>query len=224
MRRRSSVPPDLGFPLPTLLLISALLSLKQRVEASIHEYRNEAFVPRHNSFFFHGGSEGMHASAVHNTKDVSDEKSYIRFESITFRRPKKVAEKQNAIQLKTGLVEAIILEVRDRDKIGGSTSHPDDICCNPELSRMGLCRIGEVIIRHNPDTPEWPNRIQTFFEGSNEEAKMDIKVVEINSTGMYYLYFVFCDPELKGTLISGKTVWRNPDGYLPGKMAPMMTF
>lgn len=40
---------------------------------------------------------------------------------------------------------------------------------------------------------------------------------------MYYLYFMFCDPELKGMLVSGRTVWRNPDGYLPGKMAPLMT-
>ncbi|CAM8897865.1 unnamed protein product [Rhodiola kirilowii] len=229
MRRWSSVPPDLGFATRTLLLILALLSVEQRVEASIHEYRNEAFIPRYNSFFFHGGSEGMYASKVHESKEVSEEKplygkSFIRFESITFRRPKEVAEKQNGMHPKTGLVEAIILAVRDRNKIGGSTSNPDAICCTPELSKEGLCKLGEVIIRHDPDTPEWPNRIQTFFEGKNEETTMDIKVVEINSTGMYYLYFMFCDPELKGTIISGKTIWRNPDGYLPGKMAPMMTF
>lgn len=32
------------------------------VSASIHEYKNEAFIPRFNSFFFHGGSEGLYAS------------------------------------------------------------------------------------------------------------------------------------------------------------------
>jgi hypothetical protein len=53
---------------------------------------------------------------------------------------------------------------------------------------------------------------------------MVIQTVEINSTGMYYLYFMFCDPQLKDTVISGRTVWRNPDGYLPGKMTPLMTF
>ena len=53
---------------------------------------------------------------------------------------------------------------------------------------------------------------------------MSPQAVEINSTGMYYLYFMFCEPELQGTVIKGRTVWRNPDGYLPGKMAPLMTF
>ncbi|GMP51505.1 hypothetical protein CsSME_00017705 [Camellia sinensis var. sinensis] len=48
--------------------------------------------------------------------------------------------------------------------------------------------------------------------------------VKIQNTGMYYLYFMFCDPELKGTVVRGRTVWRNPEGYLPGKMVPMMTF
>ncbi|GMY25710.1 transmembrane protein 87B [Fagus crenata] len=35
---------------------------------------------------------------------------------------------------------------------------------------------------------------------------------------------MICDPALEGTLIKGRTVWRNPDGYLPGKMSPLMTF
>jgi hypothetical protein len=51
-----------------------------------------------------------------------------------------------------------------------------------------------------------------------------ITKTEINSTGMYYLYFMFCDPQLKDIVIYGRTVWRNPDGYLPGKMTPLMTF
>ncbi|XP_039172786.1 transmembrane protein 87B [Eucalyptus grandis] len=51
---------------------------------------------------------------------------------------------------------------------------------------------------------------------------MESVTVEIDKTGMYYLYFMFCDPYLKGTIIKGRTVWRNPSGYLPGKMAPLM--
>jgi hypothetical protein len=35
---------------------------------------------------------------------------------------------------------------------------------------------------------------------------------------------MFCDPQLQGLKITGRTVWRNPHGYIPGKMAPMMTF
>lgn len=128
------------------------------------------------------------------------------------------------MQQSTGLVEAIIVEVKDRDKIGGSFLNSDAICCTPALANDGSCKLGEVIIRQDPTNPGWPKRLQVSFEGQSEEAKMPLQIVDINQTGMYYLYFMYCDPELKGTLISGKTVWRNPEGYLPGKMAPLMTF
>lgn len=138
-------------------------------------------------------------------------------------RTKESSDKQNAMQSRTGLVEAIILEVKDREKIGGAFIKADVICCTPELSSDGSCNVGEVIIQ-KVDNPEGPKRIQTFFEGKNQEAKMMAQSVEINSTGMYYLYFMYCDPQLQGTTIRGRTVWRNPGGYLPGKMVPLMTF
>ena len=128
------------------------------------------------------------------------------------------------MQQKTGLVEAIIVEVKDREKIGGSYLHSAAICCTPYLSKDGSCKVGEVIIHQDPNNPSNPQRIQNFFEGKNEETTMVFQTVEINRTGMYYLYFMFCDPELMGMMISGRTVWRNPEGYLPGKMAPLMTF
>ncbi|KAL5569650.1 hypothetical protein UlMin_026225 [Ulmus minor] len=202
-----------------------------QVGASIHEYHNESFIRRSNSFFFHGGSEGLYASRLPpaNDKPASEDKplngkSFIRFESVTFRRTKQSAKLKNEMQQRTGLVEALILEVRDRDKIGGSYLNSNALCCTPELAKDGSCKVGEVIIHQNPDDPNGPKRIQTFFEGKNEEANMVLHTIEINSTGMYYLYFMFCDPELVGTIISGRTVWRNPDGYLPGKMGPLMTF
>ncbi|KAL6123466.1 hypothetical protein ACLB2K_075988 [Fragaria x ananassa] len=208
-----------------------LVYLNRLVGASIHEYQNETFIRRSNSFFFHGGSEGLYASRLHshNEKLASEDKtidgkSFIRFESITFRRTKESAEMKNEMQQRTGLVEAIVLEVRDREKIGGSYLNSEAICCTPQLSKDGSCKVGEVIIQQNPDNPDGPKRMQTFFEGKNEETNMELQTIEINSTGMYYLYFMFCDPELVGTSIGGRTVWRNPDGYLPGKMAPLMTF
>ncbi|KAB1224648.1 Transmembrane protein 87B [Morella rubra] len=155
---------------------------------------------------------------------VSEKSMYVRFESITFVRTKESTSKLNAMQQNTGLVEAIILEVKDREKIGGSSLKSNVICCNPGLADTGACKLGEVIIKRSPDNHEWPKRIQTFFQGNKEEVKMTYEEVEISSTGMYYLYFMFCDPQLKGTLMKGRTVWKNPDGYLPGKMAPLMTF
>ncbi|XP_047954648.1 transmembrane protein 87B [Salvia hispanica] len=223
-----------GRKIPMIFVLLLLILVSENgVRASIHEYKNEAFIPRFNSFFFHGGSEGLYASKVldppkntptdDNSKPLNG-KSFIRFESVTFRRPTEVAQKQNDYQQSTGVVEAIIVEVKDSDKIGRAYMNSNAICCNRTLAKEGVCKVGEVIIRNSPDNPEWPKRLQVSFEGINEEAKMDIQTVEINKTGMYFLYFLVCDPELRGTLISGRTVWRNPEGYLPGKMAPMMTF
>ncbi|KAJ9684044.1 hypothetical protein PVL29_016506 [Vitis rotundifolia] len=217
-----------GWDLVRFLGFMLLWSSATVVEASIHEYRNEGFSRRLNSYFFHGGSEGLYASKLHLSHPNSEDKplngkSFIRFESITFRRTKEATEKQNEMQQKTGLIEAIIVEVKDRGRIGGSYENTDVICCNPKLAEQGSCKVGEVIIRQDPNNPDWPKRIQTSFEGKSEEATL-IQTVEINSTGMYYLYFMFCDPQLKGMKLSGRTVWRNPDGYLPGKMAPLMTF
>uniref|UniRef100_A0A803MI24 GOST seven transmembrane domain-containing protein n=1 Tax=Chenopodium quinoa TaxID=63459 RepID=A0A803MI24_CHEQI len=197
----------------------------QKVEASIHDYRNEKFIPQSNAFFFHGGSEGLYASKVSDHSSSSSEKSSKgRFESVTFTRTKESAEKQNEWQQYTSTVEAIIVEVKDRERIGGTYLKTDAICCNQTLASEGHCKIGEVIMQPNPEKREWPKRIKVFFEGKNDKALMDFQSVDINSTGMYYLYFMYCDPTLKGTTISGRTLWKNPDGYLPGKMTPLMKF
>ncbi|KAI4331638.1 hypothetical protein MLD38_029808 [Melastoma candidum] len=200
-------------------------------EASIHNYYTEGFVSLSDAFFFHGGSEGLHASKVLDSSDSSSSssspttgRSFISFDDVKFIRTKESADEQHGMQANTGLVEAIILDVKDRNRIGGSYLQSDKLCCTPELDEKGSCKLGEVIIQRNPDNPEWPKRIKTYFSGKQREAKMDSQSVDINSTGMYYLYFMFCDPQLKGTLIKGRTLWKNPDGYLPGKMAPLMVF
>ncbi|XP_020572695.1 transmembrane protein 87A isoform X2 [Phalaenopsis equestris] len=216
-------PPDLislGFLLGLLVLLSSpLFSL-----GSIHEYKNGSFIPRSNSFFFHGGSEGLYASEASINSSSSDGKSFIQFDSVIFRRTKESASMHHAMQSSTGLVEAIILEIQDRDRIGGAFLNSEDICCTPQLHQEKSCKLAEVIIHPNPDNSQWPKRIQTFFDGTNEEATMITQNIPIEKTGMYYLYFMFCDPQLQGLTISGRTVWRNPGGYLPGKMAPLMTF
>lgn len=55
-----------GKKIPMLVgLLLLLFSVRENgVRASIHEYKNEAFIPRFNSFFFHGGSEGLYASKI----------------------------------------------------------------------------------------------------------------------------------------------------------------
>uniref|UniRef100_A0A2P2IUN0 GOST seven transmembrane domain-containing protein n=2 Tax=Rhizophora mucronata TaxID=61149 RepID=A0A2P2IUN0_RHIMU len=212
-----------------ILCVTFISSSIRKASASIHVYENEAFIPQSNAFFCQGGSEGLYASKVHDAVSTSPDKpfqgkSVIRFEDVVFVRTKEAASKQNAMQQSTGLVEAIILEVKDRERIGGAFLKKNVICCTPSLAEGGSCKLGEVIIQKNPDNPDWPKRIKTSFAGQDRAVKMEPESVEINSTGMYYLYFMFCDPQLKGTLIKGTTIWKNPNGYLPGKMTPLMTF
>uniref|UniRef100_A0A453I5S6 GOST seven transmembrane domain-containing protein n=1 Tax=Aegilops tauschii subsp. strangulata TaxID=200361 RepID=A0A453I5S6_AEGTS len=175
--------------------------------------------PTHSS-----STAAARASTLPNPPQTPPTPSSGAFDIVTFRRSQESATRHEEMQQKTGLVEAIIVEIQDRDKIGGSYLHSDAICCTPELDKEKSCKVGEVIIRPNPDNPDWPKRIQTFFDGKNEETTMGTQSVSINKTGMYYLYFMFCDPQLRGLKITGRTVWRNPHGYIPGKMAPMMTF
>lgn len=60
--------------------------LISQVNASVHEYHNEGFIHRSNSYFFHGGSEGLYASKarIDADKPTSNEdkpingKSFIR--------------------------------------------------------------------------------------------------------------------------------------------------
>ncbi|CAN8284446.1 unnamed protein product [Cochlearia groenlandica] len=222
---------SIPIPIPILLLIFVVSSAK----GSIHEYNNEGFTVRNNARFFHGGSEGLYASSQfhnddvnNNNNDTSDDKplrgkSFIRFDDVTFVRTKESASKQNAMQSTSGLVEAIILEVKDRDKIGGSSPQTDAICCTPDLADTGYCSVGEVIIRREEDS-NGPRQIKTFFRGNKTEVTMSPETIVINKTGMYYLYFMICDPELEGAVIRGRTVWKNPNGYLPGKAAPLMRF
>ncbi|CAH2047922.1 unnamed protein product [Thlaspi arvense] len=217
---------SIGFWAVWILLVGSLIGVS---DASIHEYKNERFTVRANARFFHGGSEGLYASTFQDVNASSDKplkgKSFIRFDEVTFVRTMESASKQNPMQSTSGLVEAIILEVKDRERIGGSFLKSDDICCTPELADTGSCTLGEVIIRRDDSNNlEWPRQIKTFFRGNKTETKMSPEDVVINKTGMYYLYFMICDPELDGTIIRGRTVWKNPDGYLPGKVAPLMKF
>ncbi|KAK3444800.1 hypothetical protein EUGRSUZ_A00763, partial [Eucalyptus grandis] len=144
------------------------------------------------------------------------------FDDVIFIRTKESADAQNEMQENSGLVEAIILDIKDQKMIGGAYLKSDMICWTPQLAEEKACRLSQVIIQRNLDNPKWPRCITTSSAGRNQEAKMESVTVEIDKTGMYYLYFMFCDPYLKGTIIKGRTVWRNPSGYLPGKMAPLM--
>lgn len=149
--------------------------------------------------------------------------SEISFDKITFRRTKGAPESNEGANL--GLVQAIIFEVEDREMIGGSAyGGQRAVCCTSDLAKLGACTQGEVIYRPSPSNPQWPQVFGVSFHGNDLVATLESKFIPITKTGMYNLYFIYCNPNLKGLVVEGKTIWKNPTGYLPGRMAPLMNF
>lgn len=148
-----------------------------------------------------------------------------RFDNITLWRTEEAAEEHTEMEHITGLVQVVIFEAADRDTIGGSAyGGQRSICCTPDLAKLEGCKKGEVIRIPSATNINWPIVLNVEFNGNLLSTSMDGKEVTITKTGMYNLFFVACDPKLKGLRMSGKTVWKNPDGYLPGRMAPFLKF
>eukprot|EP00249_Psilotum_nudum_P016588 c25896_g1_i1 orf=320-1897(-) len=196
------------------------------VSSSVHDYVKGSFEDQSNAYVFFGGSEGLHASFTgDNGTAGAYGSSLIRFESITFRRTEASAAEQQEMSSRSGLIQAIIFEVSDRDKIGTSYDGGQVVlCCTRELFQVEGCNLNEVIKRPSNDNPGWPKSIDIHFRGKEVDAFMTADPIIIEKTGMYSLYFIFCDPQLANTVINGKTIWKNPTGYLPGRMAPLMKF
>lgn len=82
--RRSALAPPL---LPLAAAAVLMLFCAGGVGASIHEYSRQGFTPKLNSFFFHGGSEGLYASrppAAGGAVPGAAGKSYISCVSLFF--------------------------------------------------------------------------------------------------------------------------------------------
>ncbi|MBA0691192.1 hypothetical protein Goari_008833 [Gossypium aridum] len=189
-------------------------------EASVHEYNGQKFVSKGNAFVVHGGSEGIYSSFAdtHNVTATAGD-SFVRFEKITFRRPKESSN------FSSHSIQAIVFEVEDREAIGGSAyGGQRAVCCTADLAKLGVCSEGEIIHRPSTKNPGWPKVFGVSFSEDDEVTTLPLKSIQITKTGMYNLYFIHCDLNLKDLTVEGKTVWKNPTGYLPGRMAPLMNF
>ncbi|XP_054779224.1 uncharacterized protein LOC129287096 [Prosopis cineraria] len=209
-----------------LLVVFVASLLFFTANASIHIYDKEPFKEVGNAYLLSGGSEGivasLNAAPPSDPLSINDGHSYIRFEDITFRRSKTAAKRMKHI---TGLVQIIIFEAADRNDIGGSAyGGQRAICCTPDLAKMEGCKQGEVIRRPSATDINWPVILNVYFIGKSLTTSINYTVVPITKTGMYNLFFVACNPKLKDMVMSGKTIWKNPDGFLPGRMAPLKKF
>ncbi|KAJ4717754.1 Transmembrane protein like [Melia azedarach] len=208
--------------LSVMFLVLSVCLLVGICEASVHEYKGENFVNKGNAFVVHGGSEGIYSSfsdATLNETAANNGDSFIRFEKITFRRSKENAN------LTKGFVQVLVFEVEDREAIGGSAyGGQRAICCTSDLAKLGVCSRGEVIYRPSSKDPSWPQVFGVSFDVDEFEATLPSKSIPITKTGMYNLYFIHCNFDIKDLVVEGKTIWKNPTGYLPGRMAPLMNF
>ncbi|PPD80762.1 hypothetical protein GOBAR_DD22303 [Gossypium barbadense] len=119
----------------------------------------------------------------------------------------------------------IVVDVEDREAIGGSAfGGQRAVCCTADLAKLGVCPEGEMIHRPSTKNPGWPKVFGISFSEDDEVTTLPLKSIQITKTGMYNLYFIHCDLNLKDLIVEGKTVWKNPTGYLSGRMAPLMNF
>ncbi|KAF8679302.1 hypothetical protein HU200_046084 [Digitaria exilis] len=189
-------------------------------DASVHDYSGEWFVGSGNAFVLHGGSEGVYASAKAG--------AFIRFEKVAFRRTPESAAAAEEDGNRTATVTAVIFEAGRRDAIGSTdvVSVERALCCTPEMAKLGACTEGAVIHRAWRNDTGWPKVLSASFLPGTLEAAFPDETITISRTGMYTLLFAHCDASLAGGEVAGtgKTIWKNSHGYLPGRMAPLVTF
>ncbi|CAI6011774.1 unnamed protein product [Closterium sp. NIES-65] len=136
-----------------------------------------------------------------------------------------VAIKVSPIAGQTGRIEALLFEVKDRDRIGyASASNIRAFCCSPELVQRTGCNPGHIIVRPRDGDNQWPRVVEINFIGNDTAVAVAPSDIHITAPGMYYLWFVICDKSLAGVAVTGTTIWKNPGGYLPGMMMPYLNF
>jgi len=98
------------------------------------------------------------------------------------------------------------------------------LCCTPDLAKLDGCKQAEIIVHRSSDEPNWPQCIPFVFQGNNVETKAQPYTIYITKSGMYNISFMFCDPQLKDTVINGRTLCKNPICFLPGRLTPLFNF
>ncbi|CAH9055881.1 unnamed protein product [Cuscuta epithymum] len=218
MPRISSTMPSKANSVVMLLCIFLL----RCTEASVHDYSGEKFASKGNAFVVHGGSEGIYSYNPNRNESSSlssNGNAFIRFEKIIFRRPREFSN------FSSGSIHAVLFEVDERELIGGSAyGGQRAVCCTADLAKLGVCKQGEIIHRPSTKHSGWPQVFSVSFDVDEVDSILQPREIQITKTGMYNLYFIHCDLNLKEVVVEGKTIWKNPTGYLPGRMAPLMNF
>eukprot|EP01024_Parvocaulis_polyphysoides_P036503 TRINITY_DN3244_c2_g2_i2.p1 TRINITY_DN3244_c2_g2~~TRINITY_DN3244_c2_g2_i2.p1 ORF type:complete len:544 (+),score=43.31 TRINITY_DN3244_c2_g2_i2:45-1634(+) len=224
------------------------------LKCAVHTYYNQYFVAvGEHAYLFRGGREGLYRSKNVDPADLMQEmlydefyydynmlgaqflmsgvatgESFVKYEELTFKRPRLIAEKfKNKEYEITGTIQLVLFELEDINNIGLKTSSGQFYCCTEELKKetSNECTPGRLIYRKRDSDPTWPLVQDLDFIGNKTEARLaNHDGAIITKTGMYYLWFVACGQDLASLQVSGHTVWKNPFGYLPGMMSPNLKF
>ena len=148
-----------------------------RIEGAIHQYEDAYFFSVSDAFIYRGGREGLFASkedyysfagredwGVVAPAGLANGKSYIRFNKVAFRRSlDAVADAATAAEEEeenggnesnkggseeNSLVQAVVFEVNDRDRVGFVTEDGGRrYCCDEELAKTSGCAPGTAAAR-----------------------------------------------------------------------------
>ncbi|GAQ77593.1 hypothetical protein KFL_000010420 [Klebsormidium nitens] len=223
--------------LSSICWILVLILIPAGSQAAVHQYTGDLFRASGDAYLYQGGREGLFHSSYNALlkwnslgKGLNNGKAYIKFQHLVFTRPDYLAAEHSPQDSDTGLVEALIFELGDRDRVGYETPQGRALCCSEDLVQATGCEPGHVIVKPHVESEGyvdvgWPQVIDFRFQGNDTTLIANPAIdVPITKTGMYYLWYVICDRSLVGVNVTGMTVWKNPFGYLPGMMAPFETF
>ena len=79
------------------------------------------------------------------TPGVANGQSEIKLDRLEFHRPDSVANQYGPDEGWTGLIQAVLFEVNDRDKIGYPTAQGYRYCCVKELVPKTKCHLDRLI-------------------------------------------------------------------------------
>ena len=81
------------------------------------------------------------------TTGISNGQSEIKFTELEFARPASIAAQYDVKELFTGLIQAVIFEVNDRNLIGYPASDGYKYCCTKELVSKTKCHQDRLIVQ-----------------------------------------------------------------------------
>jgi len=223
------------------------------VDASAHEYADASLYPTANAAIVLAGREGIFASSIALNRTtsrvvaswlgpnprVNDGRAYVRLDGVEFARSETTARASGG---KTGgadgLVEILMFErAATANDVVGTWDARDGtrkFCCDEDLLSRGLCsRVNRAIAksgeRGDGDVGGTPSatsafRAEVWFDGDDVIARSDVEAVSVDESGMYVVWFVVCDAQHAGVRVRGRTLWKNPSGYLPGAKTALLPF